>query len=1109
MFHVRTSISPTYNTVYHHLRTIANGMSQSSKISKCILQNLGIPDEDSVLAKFIQNLYQSGSTYDQFLRNLNDNGGDEFPESFKKEVYDILQVKDEPTDDSNGSIKKEPVVKEEPSEAVKTEEPNPKIKDEFRGLALPNRQIKTEEPAVKFENKPELPRIGGVYRGTVTNITAFGAFVRVNAPGSLTGLCHILKLLYDGRRVRHPENVVKQHQNVFVKIDDIQGDRGRVSLLMTGIDQNTGVDRSGELQTRGRRMEQPKKKRRLTSPERWEIRQLISLGAARASDYPELNGANGVNEDDEAGPAALNDDDVELDVELNTAEPEFLKGQLGRASTSITPMQILKNPEGLMNRAAMNGSKLAQQVREEKQDAAKSAERDQRVANSDTSDPMAAKSGNPAAVAAQNRFISEWKKLQNNVQYGRKPAKVPISEQRKQLPVYAMRSQLISAIQENQFLVIVGETGSGKTTQIVQYAYEDGLNITKNPDGTMSSKIIGCTQPRRVAAVSVAKRVAEEVGCKVGQQVGYYIRFEDETGPETKIKYMTDGMLQREALIDPKMSKYSLIMLDEAHERTVATDVLFALLKQACKANPDLKVIVTSATLNSEKFSTYFNNCPILQIPGRTYPVETMFSKQPEMDYLAAALDCVMQIHVSEDNGDILVFLTGQEEIDTACEVLYSRVKTLGLAIPELLILPVYSALPSEMQTRIFEPAPPGARKVVLATNIAETSITIDGIRYVVDPGYVKINAYDPRIGMDLLIVLPISQAQANQRAGRAGRTGPGKCFRLYTENAFNNEMLPNLIPEIQRQNLSLTILMLKAMGINDLISFEFMDPPPPQTMVNALHDLYTLDALDEKGYLTQLGRRMAEFPMEPALAKTVIASVEYGCTEEVLIIVAMLSVQLVFYRPKDKQNVADQKKQRFHSIHGDHLTLLNVYRAWELQGKSSGWCKDNFIHERSLKRALDVRKQLLSIMRKFRLPILSVGGDTVSIRKAFCSGFFKNSAKRDPHDGVFNTLIDNTPVSMHPLLSLMNKSVEYVIYHSVLLTTKEYMQCVSVIDGKWLLELAPRFFSKGDPTKPSKFKQSKKITPLYDRFAKDQDAWRLTSHIEAKKKALELLNDN
>ncbi|KAI8580571.1 hypothetical protein K450DRAFT_236260 [Umbelopsis ramanniana AG] len=328
-----------------------------------------------------------------------------------------------------------------------------------------------------------------------------------------------------------------------------------------------------------------------------------------------------------------------------------------------------------------------------------------------------------------------------------------------------------------------------------------------------------------------------------------------------------------------------------------------------------------------------------------------------------AALITVMQIHLSEPPGDVLLFLTGQEEIDTAAEILYERMKALGPDVPELIILPVYSALPSEMQSRIFEPTPPGSRKVVIATNIAETSITIDGIYYVVDPGFVKQNKWDAKLGMDSLVVVPISQAAARQRSGRAGRTGPGKCYRLYTEAAYRNEMLPNSIPEIQMLNLSMTVLNMKAMGINDLLNFDFMDPPPETNLITALEQLYALQALDDEGLLTRLGRKMAEFPLEPPLSKMLIESVDLGCSEEILTIVAMLTAQNVFYRPKEKQAAADSKKAKFHQPEGDHLTLLTVYNGWKASKFSAPWCFENFIQARSMKRAQDVRKQLLGIM--------------------------------------------------------------------------------------------------------------------------------------------------
>jgi len=681
--------------------------------------------------------------------------------------------------------------------------------------------------------------------------------------------------------------------------------------------------------------------------------------------------------------------------------------------------------------------------------------------------------------------MPEWKKqsVGKVAQFGF-AQKGSILEQRQSLPIFKLREELIKAVDENQILVVIGETGSGKTTQMTQYLAESGYT-TKGR--------IGCTQPRRVAAMSVAKRVAEEVGCLIGEEVGYAIRFEDCTSEDTVIKYMTDGMLLREALLDDMMSQYSVIMLDEAHERTIHTDVLFGLLKKCCSKRKDLRIIVTSATLDAEKFSTYFFECPIFTIPGRTFPVEVMYTKAPESDYLDAALITVMQIHLTEPEGDILLFLTGQEEIDTGCGILYERVKALGPSVPDLHILPVYSSLPSEMQTKIFEPAPPGSRKCVVATNIAEASLTIDGIFYVVDPGFAKQKVYNPKVGMDSLVVAPISQASARQRAGRAGRTGPGKCFRLYTEAAFKNEMLPTSVPEIQRTNLGMTCLTLKAMGINDLGpgGFDFMDPPPVQTLVTALEQLYNLNALDEEGLLTRLGRKMAEFPLEPPMSKMLIASVDLGCAEEILTIVAMLSAQNIFYRPKEKQGPADQKRAKFFQPEGDHLTLLTVYEAWKANNFSSPWCFENYLQARSLRRAQDVRKQLLTIMDRYRLEVTSAGRNFNRIRRAITSGFFFHAAKKDPQEG-FKTLVENTPTYIHPSSSLFQRQPDWVVYHELVLTSKEYMRECLAIDPKWLVELAPRFFKQADARVLSKRKRMEKLEPLFDRF-NEKDAWRLS----------------
>lgn len=985
------------------------------------------------------------------------------------------------------------------------------------GSRSPRRRRRDRDDYDDFRHAPEPevddePILHKVYGGHVTGMKDFGAFVNLHGVrGKVDGMVHISQLV-DGQRVNHPSDLLTRGQEVKVKVTKIEGNR--IGLSMKEVDQETGLDLAPQVRItsgantealggRGRggiaSMEdsnaaalseyaaQPRRqKKRMTSPERWEIRQLIASGVAKASDYPDLEEDYNATLRGESGMELEED----IDIEVRDEEPPFLVGQT-KQSLELSPIRVVKAPDGSLNRAAMSGTNLAKERKEMRKDEAQATEAENKPdLSTQWNDPMAnpdqrqfaSDLRNAKMITAKPEEEPEWKRAARSEPMGRRTT-LPIKQQRESLPVFHFRSALIKAIKENQFLIVVGETGSGKTTQLTQYLAEAGFANTG---------MIGCTQPRRVAAMSVAKRVAEEVGCQLGEEVGYTIRFEDITSPSTKIKYMTDGMLQREILMDPELRRYSVIILDEAHERTIATDVLFALLKKTCKHRPDLRVISTSATLDADKFSTYFNECPIFTIPGRTFPVEILYSREPESDYLDSALVTVMQIHLTEPQGDILVFLTGQEEIDTSCEILHERMKALGPNVPKLHILPVYSALPNEQQSRIFDPAPPGERKVVIATNIAETSITIDHIYYVVDPGFVKQNAYDPKLGMDALIVTPISQAQANQRAGRAGRTGPGKCFRLYTEQAFQTEMLPTTIPEIQRQNLAYTILMLKALGINDLLNFDFMDPPPTNTMLTALEELFALGALDTEGLLTRLGRKMADFPMEPSLAKVLIASVELGCTDEMLSIIAMLNIPTVFYRPKEKQQQADQKKAKFHDPSGDHLTLLNVYNGWKKSGSSNPWCYENFIQARAMQRAQKVRDQLVQIMQRHRHPIVSCLRDTAKVRRAMCAGFFRNAARKDPQEG-YKTLIEGTPVYLHPSSALFGKQAEWVIYHTLVMTTKEYMQTTTTIEPKWLVEAAPTFFKVAPSNQLSKRKQAERIQPLYNKYATEDD-WRLSA---------------
>lgn len=635
-----------------------------------------------------------------------------------------------------------------------------------------------------------------------------------------------------------------------------------------------------------------------------------------------------------------------------------------------------------------------------------------------------------------------------------------LQEERKTLPIYPYRDELLQAVNEYQVLVIVGETGSGKTTQIPQYLHEAGY--------TKQGKV-GCTQPRRVAAMSVAARVSQEIGVKLGHEVGYSIRFEDCTSEKTILKYMTDGMLLREILSEPNLESYSVLMVDEAHERTLSTDILFGLLKDLIKYRSDLKLLISSATLDAEKFSDYFGSAPIFKIPGRRYPVEIHYTKAPEADYIDAAIVTVLQIHVTQSPGDILVFLTGQEEIETADEILKHRTRGLGSKIAELIICPIYSNLPTELQAKIFEPTPEGARKVVLATNIAETSLTIDGIKYVIDPGFSKVKSYNPRTGMESLLVHPISKASAMQRAGRSGRTGPGKCFRLYTLHNYHKDMDDNTVPEIQRTNLANVVLILKSLGIDDLVNFDFIDPPPEEALLKALELLFALSALNKLGELTKVGRRMAEFPLDPMLSKMIVASDKYKCSDEIITIAAMLSVgNSIFYRPKDKQVHADNARMNFHLGNvGDHVALLRVYNSWRECNYSTQWCYENYIQVRSMKRARDIRDQLEGLLERVEIEVTSNLNDLDAIKKAITSGFFPHSAKLQKN-GSYWTVKHPQRVHIHPSSGLAQVLPRWVVYHELVLTTKEYMRQVTELKPEWLVEIAPHYYQLKDVEDPT-----------------------------------------
>ena len=677
----------------------------------------------------------------------------------------------------------------------------------------------------------------------------------------------------------------------------------------------------------------------------------------------------------------------------------------------------------------------------------------ERAENADDTEAVTMNADGEVDYREANKFSTVIQKANDQKASSEFTKTKTLKEQREFLPVYSVRDELLRIIAENQIVIVVGETGSGKTTQLTQYLHEAGY--------TADGMKVGCTQPRRVAAMSVANRVSQEFGCPLGQEVGYTIRFENCTSKNTLIKYMTDGILLRESLQSKDLDMYSAIIMDEAHERSLNTDILFGVLRQVVGRRRDFKLIVTSATMDADKFAAFFGACATFHIPGRTFPVTTFHARSPPDDYVESAVRQAMRIHLQMPPGDVLIFMSGQEDILATCEILAERVEALGEGVKPLLVLPMYSQLPSDLQAKIFEASDNGARKIIVSTNIAETSLTVDGILYVIDSGFFKLKVFNPKIGMDALQLTPVSQASAKQRSGRAGRTGPGTCFRLFTENCFNRELLPTNIPEIQRTNLAHVILLLKSMGVDDVASFHFMDPPPEDNIANSMYQLWMLGALDNDGCLTSLGRKMVEFPVEPQLSKMLIFAEDKHCTDEIVTIVAMLSVPEVFYRPKEREQESDKARERFCVPESDHLTLLNVYKQWKRHDCKASWCNDHFLHVKALRKAREIRAQLIDILKTQKVDLKSVGSAWDPVRQVICSAYFCNAAGLKGV-GQYVNVLSGTPAALHPSSSLcgLGFTPNYVVYHELVLTSKEYMRTVTSVDAEWLAELGPVFFS-------------------------------------------------
>lgn len=660
----------------------------------------------------------------------------------------------------------------------------------------------------------------------------------------------------------------------------------------------------------------------------------------------------------------------------------------------------------------------------------------------------------------------------------------------RKLPIHAYKESFLRLLADNQSLVVVGETGSGKTTQIPQWCHE---YLAKDNN---IKQCVACTQPRRIAAMSVSSRVAKEMGVQLGEEVGYSVRFDSMTSSKTVLKYLTDGMLLREAIIDGLLLTYRIILLDEAHERTLQTEMLFGVIRRALTMRndpnskyPNLKVIVMSATIDVKLFKGYFN-CPVLVSKGRQYQVRNMFATVPQSDLLTSCLTAVFQLHRTCNPGDILVFCSGQDEIQTLVSLCRKISKELPESLRNLIALPLYASLPANCQMKVFEPsqvtngAQKVIRRVIFSTNVAETSITIPDIKYVIDTGMFKCRTYCPKTGLESLKVNRISKAQASQRSGRAGRIDSGTCYRLYTRSEYE-AMSDHLSPEIQRCNLDGVILQIISIGIKNLNTFEFLQRPNEEQLRSALRHLIALksitksvknqtngtkeqsqkvafpisdgeDPLKFDYELTKLGKKLSTFPLSPSMSRILIAADDLGCLDEALTIISLLYVENIFHILPNQRSRAESMLEKFQTNEGDLIMLLRIFRAFKKVANLNrtglkGWCNEHFIHTKNLKLAVMVRKQLLSLCKTSGMSASSCGQDTEIVRKAFVYGLFNNIAQM--WNGKYRNK-DSTELNVHPSSCLFKSKPECIMYVELVETNKPYMRNCSLIDIAWVREL-------------------------------------------------------
>ena len=674
------------------------------------------------------------------------------------------------------------------------------------------------------------------------------------------------------------------------------------------------------------------------------------------------------------------------------------------------------------------------------------------------------------------------------------------------LPIYKNKEEILFLLNspEISVIIIMGETGCGKTTQVPKIIYENC---------SLDNKMICITQPRRIAAISISERVAEELDSKIGDIVGYSVRFKEKMSKKTKIKFLTDGMLVRECILDKNLNKYKYIILDEIHERSIHTDILMMICQDLFinKKRPDLKLIIMSATLDPKKYMEYFNTNALIKIHGRKFPIKVyniseekeeniILNKTIEKDYydliskyIDRCLNCILQIILSkkeeDKSGDILVFLPGQEDIEDLQELLKAKKEEINTELKnygniDFKVLPLFGSLPSNQQLKIFRPLKnkfgKSIRKIILATNIAETSLTIKNIKYIIDSGFFKMRKYYPKLNIDTLKVTKISKNSALQRAGRAGRESPGICYRLYTQEEYKN-FLDQTEPEILRINLRNISLQLFSIGYSNFSELNFIDKPPPENFTSALDDLISYGALDkEDKKITSLGKKMSILPMDPIYSLILINALneQYrDVFDDIVAIISVLQSDNIYYNPNNLREKIEKIRERYLDPISDHLSLKNIFNEYKKANNKEKFCKENFLNDKALAKSMEIYKQIKSYLEKIFLDEFNQKEINSQIEQkieeidkyldkiknknnnenkdeliinCLLTGYFNNIGKYS-NDNFFETLKGNQLCKIHPTSVLikkpkLGKQYGYLIFNEMIITSKKYLKCCTLI---------------------------------------------------------------